>query len=365
MTETVSNLTTEFPIWYRDVSINADGELRSLRLEGIGLLTEEADRELVEGLVRIVFGIDRQPPSQGVLDRVHQGFKVKDPTFDPGSAAREIQVLAGAVLVNMFGISDRLAHIAALSVTTASIDNIRKPDLPMDLVALAEKALNNQSVEARERPDLSDYQKTLTLKIGDGLNAKAEGEEGDAVDAGDLLILAKEIRTALRNIMTRQTKMVGSLEQFIKVQDEELQVLWWYLGGRSNALNCDFSEVPPPSQPLVFGKELADETYILPGLRTIRPLMARAGLKENSKLTIPDMINGTAIDWMKTLMEDNAPSPVTQPLHFAIARRLEVDDDKSWIDAWAGMTGTKASLKIEALKLGELFYREQLLRQFS
>jgi len=241
MTENVSNLTADFPIWYRDVSIDADDACRSFRMEAIKELTEGADRDLIEGIVRMAFGIDRQGAPQATLDRVHHCFKGKDPTFDPGSAKREVQILAATVLVNMFNQSNHMGDLAALSVTTASINETRIPNLPMDLVALAEVALDHRSVEARERPDLSDYQKATTFKIGEGLSRKTDEEVAETIDASDLLALAKEVQTALRSVTTRQTRVVGSLEKFIKVQDEELQVLWWFLGGRSVELDCDCS----------------------------------------------------------------------------------------------------------------------------
>lgn len=364
MTEVVSNLKTEFPIWYREVSIDADDACRSLRLEAINKLTEGADRDLVEGVVRIAFGIERQDAPQATLDRIHQCFKEKDPTFDPNSAKREVQILAATILVNLFGQSNRMGDLAALSVTTASINETRKLNLPMDIVALAEVALDNRSIEARKRPDISEYQKPMLFKIGEGLDTKADEEVAEEIDASHLSELAKEVKTALRSVASRQTRMMGSLEKFIKVQDEELQVLWWFLGGRSVELDCDFNELSATVMPLVFGKELAEETYILPGLRSIRPLMARAGLTDESKLSIPDMINGADTKWLATLVEDASPSPITQPLHFAISRRLEVDDEKTWIDPWAKIIAVKATEKFAALTLGELFYREQLLRQF-
>lgn len=365
MTETTLNLTDNFPIWYRDVSIDADDTLRSARLEGVKQLTEEADRDLIEGLVRIAFGVNRQEPAQAALDRIHKSFKDTDPTFDVATSTREVQVLAGAALVDLFAGSNHMGDIAALSVSTASVDTARKLDLPMDLKSLADLTLNNRSVDTRERPDLREFSKTPTFKIGDGLVPKAEGEEEKPVDASHLLNLAKEMRAALRSVSTRQTDTVKALAQFIKVQDEELQVLWWFLGGRSIDLECDFDAIPTAAKPLVFGKELADETYVLPGLRTVRPLMARAGLEDKETLSIPDAINGADPNWLKRVIGEKPTSTITQPLHFAIERRLEVDDEKSWIEAWAAMTGIKAKQKLGSLALAELFYREQLLRQFT
>lgn len=257
-----------------------------------------------------------------------------------------------------------MGDFAALSVTTASVNKTRKLNLPMDLVAQAEVALDQRSVEARERPDISEYQKPMSFRIGEGLDTKADEEVAIQIDASHLSELAKEVKTALRSVASRQTRMVGSLEKFITVQDEELQVLWWFLGGRSLELDCDFDELAAAVMPLALGKELANETYILPGLRSVRPLMARAGLTDESKLSIPNMINGADTKWLATLVEGTSPSPVTQPLHFAISRRLEVDDEKTWIDSCAKIIAVKPTEKIAALALGELFYREQLLRQF-
>lgn len=365
MTETILNVTDNFPIWYQDVSIDADDTRRSARLEGINQLTGAADRELIEGLVRIAFSIDRQKPTQAVLDRVHKSLKDTDPTFDIATSAREVQVLAGVALVVLFAGSNHLGDIAALSVSTASVGIARKLELPMDLKSLADFTLDNRSIDTRERPELSEFSKIQTFKIGDGMTPKAEGEAEEPVDTSHLLILAKEMQTALRSVSTRQANTVKALAQFIEVQDEELQILWWFLGGRSNDLDCDFEAIPTAAKPLVLGKELADETYVLPGLRTVRPLMARAGLKDNEKLSISDAINGADPDWLKRIIGEEPPSALTQPIYFAIKRRLEVDDEKSWIVPWAEITGIKAKQKLGSLALAELFYREQLLRQFK
>ena len=365
MTKTLSNLRNDFPIWYREVSIEADDTRRSLRLDGISLLKKGADRDLTEGLVRIAFGVDRQSPSPVVLDRVNRAFRDKDPTFDPSTSIREVQVLAGACLAEIFNSSDGIGDNAALSVATAALNGVRKPNLPMDLAALAEHALDRRSVEARHRPDLTELRRMPTFKIGDRLAANPEEAGTEAIDSSDLATLAKEVQSAIRSVSARQTRMTEALKQFVTVQDEELQMLWWFLGGRSSDLDCDFATIAKAARPLVFGKELADETLILPGLRTVRALMARAGLNEKSKLSIPDMVNGAPVEWLRKVTTDWSPSPVTQPLHFAVSRRLEVEDEQSWIEAWASLSSIKAGHKIDVLTLGELIYREQLQQLFK
>jgi hypothetical protein len=77
--------------------------------------------------------------------------------------------------------------------------------------------------------------------------------------------------------------------------------------------------------------------------------MARAGLEDKKTLSIPDAINGADPTWLKRIVGEKSPSTITQPLHFAIERRLEVEDEKSWIEAWAAMTGIKAKQKLGAV----------------
>lgn len=364
MTDAVATLEREFPVWYKEVAIEADDPRRANRLEAIKQLAKDADKNLIEGLVRLAFCIDRQAPSSELVERVHESIRKNDSTFDASNSAREVQIIAGSCLVKIFSSTGITGDIAALSVTTASLGGARKPNLPMDLVALAKDALDRRSVSARTRPEIGEYSKTPNIKIGESWTSKTETEEIDDVDAADFATLAKEIQTAVRTITTQNARMVNSLEQFIKVQDEELQLLWWSIGGRSQDLDRDFSEIAASAQPLVLGKELADETYIPPGLRTVRALLARAGLREETKLTIPEVVNGSPRDWLARLTSDWVPSPVTQPIHFAIQRSLEVDDDKTWVDGWAGSSGLKGNKKLDVLTIGELVYREQLLYQF-
>jgi hypothetical protein len=142
-------------------------------------------------------------------------------------------------------------------------------------------------------------------------------------------------------------------------------MLWWVFGERSEDLNQLFKDVPAKAQPLVFAKELADVTEFRPGPISTKGLLSRAGLKENKKLTIPEAVNACEASWLKSLVQAENVSPLSLPIHFAIGRKLETNDDASWIVGWATSCGIEEKHAFPALTLGNLFYRERLLSLFA
>ena len=155
------------------------------------------------------------------------------------------------------------------------------------------------------------------------------------------------------------------MNTFVRVQDEELQMLWWLTGQRSEDLDCAFGAVAADAQSLVFAKELADHTEFLPGPASVKGLLSRAGLKERKKIAISTAINAADSAWVRKFVPEGEPSPVSTPIHFGIKRQLETGQGEAWIAGWAAAVGVKATLAVSPLGLGVLFYRERLLLLFG
>ena len=95
---------------------------------------------------------------------------------------------------------------------------------------------------------------------------------------------------------------------------------------------------------------------------------SRAGLKERKQLGagIAAAINACDGNFLQELVEGVQPAPVVRPLHFAIHRKLEAGDDKSWTANWSAVTGIDAELTLPGIELlGNLFYRERLCLKFG
>jgi hypothetical protein len=151
----------DFARWYEAVSVGDAAMRRNARWEGVVSLLTQAEREMVEALLRLAYG-GRAAPAAQAVQTIRQAFKDADETFDMNGNDRELQVLAGAALAALM--EDREsgeAPAAALAATTASLGGARKTNLPMNLAALGEAAILRHGEANRKRPALGDIVASL------------------------------------------------------------------------------------------------------------------------------------------------------------------------------------------------------------
>jgi hypothetical protein len=182
---------------------------------------------------------------------------------------------------------------------------------------------------------------------------------GDLVAAA-LTALSTQNNNAMRKLTQNVNAVLKTAHDFAEIQDEELQMLWWLFGSRSEKMDRPFSDIPPEAQPFMLAAELADMTKFLPGPASVKPMLSRAGLKERKKCSVTAAVNACEADLLRRLIGNIEPSKITQPLHFAIKRKLETGDATSWVAPWSQITGIVADFSLPGIELGNLFYRERL-----
>ena len=352
----------DFPRWYRTVDLNEDRERLRHRFSGLSALIKIPSRVEVEGMIRVAFRA-KHGASPEVVAHIRQQFKDADDLFDMQGNDRELEILCGAALAVLFEKNADISAIAALAVTTAAMNGARSPELPMDLPALAEHAISTIAEINRKRPELGSQASDAAARVDfSAAKAKVQEQPDPTGFAAALDLVAEAVRATLEPV-------AGSIEEthrFISIQDEELQMLWWAFGERSLDSDCPFKDVTPAErQPLLFAKELADATEFLPGPNSAKALLARSGLKERKKLTIPAAVNACDASWLGSLGIQSDVSAVSAPLHSAIFRKLETGDDTSWVSGWSAVSGIAGDYSLSALTLGNLFYRERLVALFS
>jgi hypothetical protein len=355
----------DFARWYGSVSMGDDTARRIARWQGILNLVGGAEGVEVEALLRLAHG-GRAAPNAQAVQAVRQAFKEADDTFEMTGNDRELQVLAGvALVVLMEDLNKELGGNAALASTTAAVGGARKFDLPMNLAALGEAALKRRGVLIRKRPSLLKAVSIESPKFDFERAAAKVREQPDWQGVAAAFALAADDATVgMQALAQRQAKAIRAVDDFIRVQDEELQMLWWLTGQRSEDYDCAFDAVPADAQPFVFAGELAECTELLPGPPSVKSILSRAGLKERKKIAVTAAVNAPRADWLQKLVENIDPSPVSTPLHTAVKRQLETGPGEAWVAGWAASTGIDAAVVLPRLTLGELFYRERLLLLF-
>lgn len=353
-------MTADFANWYAE-SFMDDGAKRDLRWKGVVAVATKADYLTAEVLARLAF--QTPVPAAGrknemlseTYKKVVSTISGGDATFNPAQSARELQILAAAVLFRLVG----NFPAAALIVATTSFGGNRKPELPMDLSGKAEKALVELSGRKHARAKIDELKlatSDVNFAIAPGALQSMEPAQWKAQFDG----LRDATTETINHVIDEQNRVVSLLHRQISLDEEELQMLWWLLGGYSKHLEKPFPEIGAAIKPLVLAYELGEMTVVSPGPVSIRAMLTRAGIG-GEQLKIADVVNAADLDWATTVSNSKRVSPVTTPLHFALEQRAELGSTEAWQAGWSGLTGLSADAAMPEIKLSELFYREHLI----
>ncbi|MCP1442496.1 hypothetical protein J3D54_001628 [Pseudomonas sp. GGS8] len=355
----VPEVSAEFAGWYADAFMN-DSEIIGRRWKGVINTATVADVDTVEVLVRYAFATVAAASGGKVeaLNKQHQALLTSlsgnGSTIDPKDCRRELQLLSAAVLSLLL---NRMPD-AAIAVLNASFEGARTPDLPMDLVERARRALAELSRTKHERPTAEDFEiKPATVKFE--VSQEALAEMSPTLWQSELNQLRDAAQDALGEIVKGSNHVTNSLLRQVWLGEEELQMLWWLIGDHSGTLGKSFSDIDAALKPLILGNELGALTSISPGPASVRSLLTRAGVTATS-IKVSEAVNAADADWITEITKCARISPVTTPLHFALEKRVDMGFDDAWLQMWATMTGLPSEASMPAAKLAELFYREHL-----
>lgn len=350
----------DFARWYGAVSLGDDHARRESRWEGVSSIVRDANRSTVEGLLRLAHP-SRHLPEADVVEAIRGAFRATDSSFEMSGNDRELQILAGVCLAALMDREEDVGAVAALSATTTGFGGARRPDIPMDLGALGETAIVRLGNAKRKRPSLAAYS-TAPRRIGlTNVSTEVSAQQTwESVDEAVKIIIAKT-RDAMKQIAQTHADAVRAIDCVLRMQDEELQMLWWLTGQRSWDLDCPFDAIAADALPLVLATELADNTEVLPGPPSVKGILSRAGLTDGENVRIAGAVNAADSDWLRTLVTESDPSFVSTPLHAAIKRQQETGPGEEWVAGWAASAGVNANYALSGLALGNLFYRERVL----
>ena len=350
-----------FSKWYADVSMGDDDSRRETRWESVKKLASSIAYKDLETLFQLCLG-GRLTPSADVISQLYAPFVESDPAFDIAENKREVKVLAGAVLVVLMqDLEAELGGEAALGATTTAMFGKRAMDLPQHLATLGEQAVRRRAEENRRRPKVYSGQDGLQVKVNveEVQQRLSQGFDQNSV-AEELAKLGTLVQSRLATIVRRHGSAMQSLEHFLEIQDEEMEMLWWVIGEYSRSYSSVFSKVAAKARPIIFSVELAEMTKVLPGPISIAALLSRTGLTAGRKTEVVQVVNAVREDWLRERVSTRLSSPVTTPLHEAVKRRLETGEDEAWVAGWAAVTGLSASLGLTPLDIAMQFYREAL-----
>lgn len=351
-------MLADFPHWYASLGLSDDQAHRQLRWNAVAAIAARASAATIEALLRLAFNTKQRPHEEAVTV-FREAIREADPTAPPTGNDRELEILAASALVAIMSAGGVTGARAAMGITTTAGHARRRPSLPMDLPALANAQLTIIARDMRQRTPIAiSPGSEVTFSLDD---AAAKTKEANFEAASQAFTLAATaIQKSLQMFANRQMKLARTLNQTLRLQDEELNMLWWLTGGFSFDLQKPFHDVAPLSRPLVFAKELADLTAFVPGPGTTTALFSRAGLTD-SMCTIASAVNTTPTPLLQQLVNMQQPSPISTPIHYAILRQVETGPGDAWLAGWSAASELDPQTETSSLTMGTLFYHERLL----
>ncbi len=292
----MTNMPTGFPTWYSTVEAAPSGKA-SARWKGVERAISGLSEADVEALVRMALRT-RHATAKAPWDAFVEDIRAFDETFDSTAVEREIQILAASALAARLSSSP----VDALSLTTAGLDGARKPQLPMDLFGLAENTVRQLAVSTRRRLDLKDLEIPM---VAWRTSPDQASTMTPATVGADLVSAINEALDDLSTTLNEQFREIGRMQA---VADEELQMLWWLVGGHMSDGQA-IEGLKAMVRPLAVGRELAARTSYRPGPLAIPALLSKAGIARRSPIKIVDAVNAMAEDWSRETVADLASAP--------------------------------------------------------
>lgn len=356
-------MQTKFFSWYSSMELNGDESIRSVRWAQVQAAAKAPSRTVLETLTRLTFRTKVADADAGVIRTLFTA------EASPAPGDPELHLLAAATLAVLVKRCDATAAKAAMFIASASCAGQRELQQPMDLVAHAVDALTSLSETVRRRPQL---ELELEKPVNPQVDAKVVTDAVVTLDMAGIhagfTAVTGAFNKALTVILKRQKSFESAVQEYVRVQDEELDVLWWLHGEHCEIRETPFHDVPEVERPLIFAKDLAELTRVLPGPPAIKSLLSRSGIDDNAMLSIHDVVQALPVKLLLRFVPDDAlgkVSVVTTPILEAIRRRQEVDGRDAWAQTWAAVCGLKQDTKLPALRLAEAAYRELLLVKFG
>jgi len=354
-----SPITSPLLPWLAEFNFPGADSTVASRIQEVERFALVAAIEEINHLLALVFNLPKDAPPAPFIDKMRNEFRKSDPEFPGYGNDREMEVLAGMMMYSIMTTSRLNAAMCALSIVAASVSGVRSLNLPCDLVAEATCVLEQLSETGSQRPDLTKVALGKEMIVPPPALATLDLEV-EAVRKC-LTAIITSTQATLTKMAQRTDKALTDVDRFLRQQDEELQILWWFIGRRSHYFNRDMDRIPPSAHPFVFAIDLAQYISILPGPSSISALISRSGLSDNKPQTLTTLLSEVDAEFLQPMVAGMAISPVSHPLHFAIDRQLEQKTGDGWKQAWSNRTKLPETLELTPHAFTLQLYRERLL----
>ena len=346
---------------YKAAGLAPGNDVIALRQAPFEKLRKEADVSIILDLSRLYFGL----PLLNGAEWFREAFAESDLSFSMIDNEREASVLSACLLGAIIDDGNIYAAIAPL-VTSAG--GARTPLSSIDLLEYARQAIAKHSVTSRQgnSADISKIKLPAKGKAVASIDSVIE-EANWAALAEIVKAVSAESLDATKTLTNQVFAVIKPMADQVRDLREEVDMLWWYVGGWSRILEKPFTELDIGTAALMAGLDLASLVQGESG-----PVAASAILH---RLVVNQRTDGqeqifldAAIDSVPsgTLSSFDLSAKIAQvgdlcPVLCALIKAEDIGTGSSWHAAFKKVTGLEASINFRPLELAMQVYRESLL----
>jgi GTPase-associated system helical domain len=346
---------------YREAALNAGPEVLRLRQEPFEKMRQRMDVATALDLTRLYFGL----PVPNGTDWFRDAFGETDPSFSMYDNGREAAVLAAGLLGA--ALEDDKPY-AALAPLTTSAAGHREPVVNAELLEDARRMLGESAVATRE------WKMADPLQIKLAAQSNVPGEAATLPQANDwgkvatlFKLVSEEWTGATKDLATQVTNVMVPLSGQVAALREEVEMLWWYVGGWSRVLNKPFHELKPGLAAAMAGLDMADLSRTpfgpIAAPAILQRIVSGVRRRQPSKVTIKDAVEALpsrAFDGLQLAAELKNVLDLC-PVLAAFLKASEIGRGSAWHGPFASATRLDATAEFQPLELATQVYRERLL----
>ncbi len=332
----------DFADAFREFHPGAERSLVEARVAALAKLSTEARKTVdkIVGLTRIAFGIPLAVSDQ-TGEWLQATIREKEAGFSLSRDREDARIMSAIVLDSILqaGNFDRVATL----LLTATFAGQRRAPGPGKLELAARDifldSARNRGLKFNTRISKSQWRDTSKAMAGVATNIDATTVK-TALDA-----VIAEAKAAEERAIAKFNATLNQLTTENVRLAEEIDLLWWHLGGWSYILKRPLDSIEATSLPFVIGSDVAQMVNNLPGPHGALGIIRKAlGTSADEKQTIEATLKAVEPDDRTKLLVNARDKDVIASLNHGLA----LLDDETTADSFARTFQKRTALSSDA-----------------
>jgi hypothetical protein len=329
-----------FSEWYRKASIDADNDLLVARWKGIESFTAKID---VPKLIELVRCFVRLPWKNIAIQKEFVAeFQAADAAFPISDNDIELQVLAGASVIALLMKSSKISDVAASVLDAAAAPGLRKAPVVPEILTITEKYVFDRANAIRSTSAWTPVNGVKHVQLIEAVKTACATNSAIQV-AEPLDKILRALNETINKVAEAAEASLTAVRTAAMVQAEESNMVWWVFGETSRDVQKRFSELPVGFAVALAGKELADLTNVVPGVRAGRAYLDKVlGSSSTKKVTLSDVAKDSPKEWTTQLGYDEKILDLC-PILYVLHQTSQLQEPRTAVESARKLLGISGS----------------------